>query len=66
MNWTRMVAGHASLLLKSNPERRFHIYGGLGFEGGFSLRSKHEIDAMVTYSIVDMGENPIHGLQNER
>lgn len=66
MNWARMVAGHASLILKSNPERRFHVYGGLGFEGGLSFRSKHEIDVMETYSIVDMGENPVHGLQNER
>ena len=42
-NRVRMITGHVSLLVKSNPERRFSIYGGVGFEGGISLQSRNQV-----------------------
>lgn len=42
-NQVRMITGHVSLLVKSNPEKRFSIFGGVGFEGGVSLQSRNQI-----------------------
>lgn len=42
-NVVHMVNGHLSFLVKSNPERRFSIYGGVGFEGGVSLKSTNKV-----------------------
>lgn len=50
-NRVRMLAGHASLILKSNPERRFHFFAGLGVEGGASITSRNEINYYESFRV---------------